>query len=43
MTFRPESYQTGAAVSRVSSITLILLVLASIGLIIYSEKKTKDE
>ena len=43
MTFRPESYQTGAAVSRVSSITLILLVLASIGLIVYFENKPKHE
>ena len=43
MTFRPESYRTGAAVSRVSSITLILLVLASIGLIVYFENKPKHE
>jgi len=43
MTFLPDSYRIGAAVSRVSSICLILLVLASIGLIVYSEIKRKNE
>ena len=43
MTFRPESYRIGAAVSRVSSIALLLLVLASVGLIVYSEKKKRNE
>lgn len=43
MTFLPDSYRIGAAVSRVSSITLILLVLAAIGLILYAELKTKNE
>ena len=43
MTFLPDSYRTGAAVSRVTSILLILLVLASIGLLVYSEKKCKNE
>ena len=43
MTFLPDSYRTGAAVSRVTSILLILLVLASIGLLVYSENKRKNE
>ena len=43
MTFLPDSYRTGAAVSRVTSILLILLVLASIGLLVYSEKKHNNE
>jgi len=43
MTFLPDSYRIGAAVSRVSSLLLILLVLGAIGLIIYSEIKPKHE
>ena len=43
MTFLPDSYRTGAAVSRVTSILLILLILASIGLLVYSENKRKNE
>ncbi|MBO4624281.1 MAG: YfhO family protein [Bacteroidales bacterium] len=43
MTFLPDSYRIGAAVSRVSSIVLILLVLASIGLLLYTEKKNRNE
>jgi hypothetical protein len=43
MTFLPDSYRTGAAVSRVTSILLILLVLASIGLLVYFENKRKNE
>ena len=43
MTFRPESYRIGAAVSRVSSLLLILLVLGAIGLIVYFEMKPKHE
>jgi len=43
MTFRPESYRIGAAVSRVSSLLLILLVLGAVGLIVYFEMKPKHE
>jgi len=43
MTFLPDSYRTGAAVSRVTSILLILLVLGAIGLLVYSEIKRKNE
>jgi hypothetical protein len=43
MTFLPDSYRIGAAVSRVSSLLLILLVLGAIGLIVYFELKPKHE
>ena len=43
MSFLPDSYRIGTAVSRVSSLLLILLVLASIGLIVYSERKQTHE
>ena len=43
MTFLPDSYRVGAAVSRVSSVSLYLLVLLSIGLMVYFEIKKKDE
>lgn len=43
MTFRPSSYRIGAAVSRVSSIGLYLLILAAIGFMVYSEIKRKNE
>ena len=43
MTFLPDSYRIGAAVSRVSSIGLYLLILAAIGFMVYSEIKRKNE
>ena len=43
MTFRPSSYRIGAAVSRVSSIGLYLLILAAIGFMVYSEIRRKNE
>ena len=43
MTFHPSSYRIGAAVSRISSVALYLLILAAIGLMVYSEIKRKNE
>ncbi len=43
MTFLPDSYRIGAAVSRVSSIGLYLLILAAIGFMVYSEIRRKNE
>ena len=43
MTFLPDSYRVGAAVSRATSIGLILLTLAAICLMVYSKRKTEDE
>ena len=43
MTFLPDSYRIGAAVSRVTSLLLILLSLASVGLLVYFETKRKNE
>lgn len=43
MTFLPDSYRIGAAVSRVSSLLLILLVLGAVGLIVFFEIKPKHE
>ena len=39
MTFLPDSYKQGALVSSITSIGLLLLLLVSIGLLFYSEKK----
>ena len=39
MTFLPESYRTGAAVSRASSIALLLLLLCSVGVLLSCQKK----
>ena len=43
MTFLPDSYRIGAAISRVSSIGLYLLILAAIGFMVYSEIRRKNE
>ena len=43
MTFLPDSYRIGAAVSRVSSLLLILLVLGAVGLLVFFEIKHKHE
>ena len=43
MTFLPDSYRIGAAVSRVSSLLLIFLVLGAIGLLVFFEMKPKHE
>jgi hypothetical protein len=43
MTFLPDSYRVGAAVSRATSIGLILLVLLALGLLIYNERKPENE
>ena len=39
MTFLPDSYKQGALVSSITSIGLLLLLLVSIGLLFYTEKK----
>ena len=41
MTFLPESYRTGALVSRIASIGLLLLLLLSVGLAFFSARKNK--
>ncbi|MCI7514997.1 MAG: hypothetical protein MSA53_05445 [Bacteroidales bacterium] len=43
MRFEPESYKTGAAVSRASSIVLILLILLSCGGIIYISRNEASQ
>ena len=43
MTFLPDSYRIGAAVSRVSSLLLILMVLGAVGLLVFFEIKHKHE
>ena len=39
MRFEPESYRTGEMISRISSILLILMLLGSAGMLIWSRKK----
>ena len=39
MRFEPESYRTGETVSRISSILLILLLLGTVGTMIYMKRK----
>jgi hypothetical protein len=43
MTFLPDSYRQGALVSRITSLLLIVLVLLSVGLLLYNEWKPKNE
>ena len=39
MRFEPDSYRIGAGISRASSITLILLLLLSLGGMFFPKKK----